>query len=209
MFGTKILEERKSKFNGDLKVVKALGLGTYIQAGNLTQSGGIIESMWTQTLKRVARDKQRVASVLILGLGGGTIVKLIHKNWPVATITGVDIDKEIVELGEKYLGLDKSLVKIKICDASQHTKYNPRNTKFDLIVVDLYNGDQFPKKFETDKFINLVSKLLSKKGIAIFNRLYYKDKKIEAESFGKKLHKYFSNIEEYYPLVNKMFIVST
>ena len=96
MFGYKILEEKKSKYNGSLKVIRAIGLGTYIQAENLTQSGGIIESMWRSTLRTVHRSLFTVHNVLILGLGGGTIVKLIHKNWPNAKITGIDIDREIV-----------------------------------------------------------------------------------------------------------------
>src|SRR5260221_6937083 len=103
MFLTKVLEERKSKYNGDLKVIRSLGLGTYIQAGNLTQSGGIIESMWRSTLRQVNGKRLKVKECLVLGLGGGTIVKQIYKNWPNAKITGVDIDKEIVELGQKYL----------------------------------------------------------------------------------------------------------
>ena len=43
MLGIKILEERESKYNGHLRVVKTLGMGIYIQADGLTQSGGIVE----------------------------------------------------------------------------------------------------------------------------------------------------------------------
>lgn len=206
MFGSKILEEKKSKYNGSLKVIRAIGLGTYIQAENLTQSGGIIESMWRSTLKQVKRKKERVKSVLILGLGGGTIVKQIKKNWPAASITGVDIDKEIVELGKKYLKLDESLVKIKITDASVFLTHPSSLTFYDLVIVDLYNGDQFPKKFETDKFIKLIKHYLTSNGTVVFNRLYYKDNKLEAENFGKKLKRVFKNVEEYHPLVNLMLV---
>ena len=203
MFGTKILEERKSKFNGELKVVRALGLGTYIQAGNLTQSGGIIESMWRNTLKRINSEVLIINNCLILGLGGGTVVKQIHKNWPEAKTTGVDIDPVIVELGKKYLKLDDSLVNIKICDAFNFvSNYTLHPIRYDLVVVDLYVGDKFPKKFESEKFI----KSLTKNKLVIFNRLYYKDKKIEAENFGIKLKKVFKNVEEFTPLVNLMYI---
>ena len=206
MFGTKILEERKSKYNGELKVIRALGLGTYIQAGNLTQSGGIIESMWRNTLKRINSEELIINNCLILGLGGGTVVKQIYKNWPKAKITGVDIDPIIVELGKEYLKLDKSLVNIKIGDALSFLTHHSSLLSYDLIIVDLYNGDQFPKKFESQNYIHLVRSLLSRSGIAIFNRLYYKDKKIEAENFGIKLKKVFKNVEEFTPLVNLMYI---
>ena len=57
MFGIKILEESESKYNGHLKVVRSLGLGTYIQANGLTQSGGIVETFWRQTLKKIQNSK--------------------------------------------------------------------------------------------------------------------------------------------------------
>jgi spermidine synthase len=198
MLGTKILEERKSEFNGNLRVVRSFGLGTYIQADGLTQSGGIVESIWKQTLNKIKNKKQDFKDVLILGLGGGTVAKLIHKNWPETKITGVDIDPVIVELGKKYLDLDDN-IDIKIQDA-----YKPIPGKFDLVIVDLYQGDEFPKKFEDEKFL----KSLTKNKLVIFNRLYYKEKKIRALEFDKELQKVFGKVEYFYPISNVMFVCS-
>ena len=149
MLGSKILEERESRFNGKIKVVKTLGMGTYIKAEGLTQSGGIVETIWKQTLRKVFNSKNKIQNVLILGLGGGTLAKLINKKWPDAKIVGVDIDSVMVELGKKYLGLGKVGVDIKICDALKFFERKPSNSdnKYDLIIVDLYQGDKFPEKF--------------------------------------------------------------
>ncbi|HET7098687.1 MAG TPA: methyltransferase domain-containing protein [Patescibacteria group bacterium] len=200
MFGTKVLEERKSKYNGNLRVLKTWGMGTYIQANGLTQSGGIVTTIWRETLSQIRNmitlrvTKLEIRKVLILGLGGGTVAKLVRKNWPEAKITGVDIDPVMIELGKKYLDLRAE--KIYIQDADK-----PVPGKFDLVTVDLYNGDNFPKKFESVAFLNR----FSKNRLVVFNRLYYKTKKIEAEEFGKKLQKYFSKVEYYYPTANLMF----
>lgn len=207
MIGTKILEERKSKYNGALRVVNTWGMGTYIQSDGLTQSGGIVEGIWRQTLKQIVNSKLLINNCLILGLGGGTVAKLIRKNWPGANITGVDIDSVIVDLGKKYLGLGDQNVEIIIDDAmkfvSDYTLYAKR---FDLVVVDLYNGDQFPKKFESENYIHLIRTILTSNGVAVFNRLYYKEKKKEARRFGEKLRRIFSKVEEYRPISNVMFI---
>ncbi len=208
MIGTKILEERKSDYNGQLRVVRSWGLGTYIQSNGLTQSGGIVESMWKQTLSRIRHTNSKIQTVLVLGLGGGTVVKLIKKFWPGTKITGVDIDPVIVELGKKHLGLGDIEVNVKIMDASQYTKYNIQNTKYDLVIVDLYNGDEFPEKFSSIVFLTSIKHCLSKRGMAVFNRLYYKDKKREAEEFDKKLKKVFRKVVYFYPTVNVMFFCS-
>lgn len=207
MIGTKVLEERKSKFNGNLRVVRTWGMGTYIQANGLTQSGGIVETIWKKTLHKIHRPRFTVHNSLILGLGGGTVVKLIHKNWPKAKITGIDIDPTMIELGKKYLGLDKVDVEIKIADAFQFVRNSTLYPKrYDLVIVDLYQGDKFPKKFETNNYIQLVRTVLSSSGIAVFNRLYYRDKKFEVEKFGKKLEKVFRKVEKFRPEANLMFL---
>lgn len=201
MIGTKILEERKSKFNGDLRVVRTFGLGTYIQANGLTQSGGIVEAIWRSTIRKVKGKGREVKDVLILGLGGGTVAKLVRKFWPEVKITGVDIDPIVAELGKKYLGLSDYGVDIKIGDASNFALYAKR---YDLIIIDLYNGDQFPKKFEDEKFL----KKLAKNKLVIFNRLYYGEKRPEAVKFGNKLKTVFGKVEWFYPEANLMFLCS-
>jgi len=209
MIGTKILEETGSKYNGNLKVVRTWGMGTYIQADGLTQSGGIVESIWRSTLKKIQSSKFKVQSCLILGLGGGTVAKLIRKNWKEAKITGIDIDPVMVELGKKYLEFDDKKVKIIIADAFNFNRQSAiSNQHFDLIVVDLYNGDKFPQKFATENYIHLVRHGLARSGLAVFNRLYYKDKKMEAEKFGLKLQRVFGKVEYFYPQANIMFICS-
>ncbi len=200
--GQKILEKRKSKFNGEIKVVRNLAFGTYIQAGGITQSGGIIEDIWRPTLKKIINYKLSINNCLILGLGGGSAAKLIRKFWPEAEITGIDIDPVIVGLGKKYLGLNK--VRIEIADAYDFivhsTKYKVQ--RYDLVLVDVYQGREFPRKFEEEKFL----KLLTKFKIVVFNRLYYGEKRPEAMRFGRRLEKVFKKVDYFYPQANLMFV---
>ena len=203
MLGTKVLEERESKYNGHLKVSRSLGFGTYIQAEGLTQSGGIVGIIWKPTLKQINKLTNRpIDSCLILGLGGGTAAKYVRLYWPEAKITGIDIYPIMVELGKKYLGLDVIGVEIKIGDAYDFTG------KFDLIIVDLYNGEHFPEKFGNTEFLNRVKTSVTKDGIVVFNRTYYEDKRPEAVKFGNKLKKIFSKVEWFYPEANLMFLCS-
>lgn len=215
MLGTKILEEKRSKYNGNLRVVKTLGIGTYIQADGLTQSGGVVESIWKSTLRQINkllinRSSNQPVNCLVLGLGGGTVAKLVKKYWPEAKITGVEIDPLMIELGKKYLDLDKANIEIKICDAldflTHHSSLKTR--RYDLVITDLYCGDKFPKKFETENYIHLVRFNLARSGIAVFNRLYYGSKREEAVKFGKKLEKKFPKVDWFYPEANLMFLCS-
>jgi len=203
MIGTKILEERDSKYNGHLRVLNTWGMGNYIQAEGLTQSGGIVETIWRSTLRQITNNKLQIANILILGLGGGTLAKLLRNKYPESKITGIEIDPLMIELGKKYLNLDDYGVDIKVKDVKK-TKF--KKNSFDLIIVDMYQGDNFPKEFETEEFLQSIKGALSTNGTLIVNRLYFGEKRPDTVRFGKKLEKVFKKVTWFYPEANLMFV---
>src|SRR4030065_554342 len=205
MLGTKVIEEVRSALNGKIEVVKSVGFGTYIKVEGLTQSGGVVYEVWQSTLKKVKGKKLDIQRSLILGLGGGSATKLVKKYWREAKITGVDIDPVMVRLGEKYLDLKD--VEIRVEDAEKFIgREVAAGTKYDLILIDMYIGDTVPEKFQSDKFIKTIHTMLGQGGVAIFNRLYFGEKRSEAVKFGNKLEKAFLNVEYVYPEANLMFV---
>ncbi len=206
MFGPKVFEEADSKVNGHIRVVKDLAWGVHIQANGLTQSGGVVKSIWKSTLRQIPKSKAQNPSCLILGLGGGTAAKLIRKQWPEAKITGVDIDPIIVELGVRHLELHKSGAQVVIGDAEDFVRES--KSKYGLIIMDLYQGEVFPEKFESHNFLKAVGKLLTANGIIVFNRLYFANKRPETMKFGDKLQQVFSQVDYFYPEANLMFVCS-
>lgn len=209
--GSWTVDEVESKVSGKITVIKSFAFGTYLSAGNLTQSGGVVYDVWRSTLKKVKGKRQEIKDCLILGLGGGSAAKLVRKFWTEAKITGVDLDPVMIDLGKKYLGLDKLGVDIKIGDAVDFVKKSQiqnskSKLKYDLILVDLYVGDEFPEKFETEVFLKLILKPLTDGGIVVFNRLYYGEKRAEAMRFLKTLEKVYKKVDVVYPEANIMFV---
>ena len=207
MAGIEVVEKVNSPINGEVSVIRSFAFGTYLQVANLTQSGGIIYDIWNKTLRKVVDSKKRVVRVLILGLGGGSLVKVVKKYWPDAKITGVDVDPIMVELGKKYLKLDDKDVKVEISDAYEILKtYNRQHTTYDLVLIDLYVGDEFPKKFASEKFAKLVRKSLTSGGMVVFNRLYYGEKRKESMKFSEVLEGVFTKVDILFPEANVMFV---
>lgn len=201
----RVLEVKNSRFNGEVKVVKSLAWGTYIQVGGITQSGGVVEKIWREALKNIEGDFE---DILILGLGGGSVAKILRNEFRGAKITGVEIDPVMVEMGQKYLGTKELDVEIVIDDAYSFLLKN-KNKKFDLIVVDIYQGKTYPSFFESDEFLDLVRTVLARgSGTLVFNRLYTSDAGVRksAVKFGERLEKKFSKVERVFPLANLVFI---
>ncbi len=205
--GRIVVERRVSSINGELVVIRDLAFGTYIHGGDIPQSGGLAESIWKQVLKNF-KDRD-ITSCLIVGLGGGSIAKLVRKNWQASKIVGVDIDPVIVELGRKYLKLDQQEVEAHIEDAEKFIGEAVKaHDLYDLICFDTYVKQDFPSKFESIELIRNVKKLMAKNGMAIFNRLYGPDERKKAINFEKTLLKVFPKVDRFFPEANVMFVCS-
>lgn len=198
--GTIILEKTHSMYNGDITVVRDFTWGTYIKVGGLTQSGGILIQVWRETLMKVLNIKPHINRCLILGLGGGSVAKLVSSYWVGTDIVGVDIDQKMVNLGKKHLGLQKISIQTEIGDALSFV--NNEKQKYDLILIDLYCGEKFPEKFEKDEFIKKIKELLNENGIAVFNRLYGSERRADSMRFGRRLEKIFRKVDYVYPQAN-------
>jgi len=149
----------------EIKVKKFLWQ-TSVWVGGFQQSGPLVKKLWKNALDVIARNvvtKQSYKSILILGLGCGSAIKPLRQKFPDCHITGIEINSEMIEIGQKYFNLDKvPNLKIKICDARKFISKTKQ--KFDLILMDIYSGGQ-------EQQIKIPQKILSKKGLIIFNKL--------------------------------------
>lgn len=196
----------ESKISGEVEVKEQIGNYT-LHVGGLIQSGGIIEGIWKKALKILQYSNGPIfQNVLVLGLGGGTVVQLIKAHYPKAKITGIEIDPEIIKIGKKFFGLEKTEnLKIINADAIKWAA-GFQDSKFDLILVDLYIGGNFPEKVASDKFLKKLKKLLSEEGRIIFNRLISPSE--DLAGFEGKLRRHFSSLEIIETYTNLLFLVS-
>lgn len=207
-----ILEERKSKFNGLIQVVGTME-GPRIVVDGVTQSGGLMKQVWKAGLRKIKQLLPEAPDVLVLGLGGGSAVEVVKKYYPNARITGLEIDAEMVEMGKKYMQLSKIAdFEIIIADATIWVEKNSKTVgdkskRFDLILIDLFCGEEIPRQFYKEKFIGEVRKLLKKNGYIAFNHLYSFLKKNDARILLKTLRKIFSVVITVRPEANVIIIV--
>ena len=201
IFWPKVVEERNSSFNGKVQVRQFLGQYSLV-VNNLTQSGGMVKDIWWQALKAVKH--QAVNRVLILGVGGGTVVGLVTELWPEAQIVGVEIDPVMITLGKKYLHLDTKQVKIIEADAEKWLSQD--KDKFDLVIVDLYRGRRV-MGVDKAKFLKQLRQRLARGGIAIVNLLQIKETRDQNKKLIDKLKLIFTHAQEVKTPANRLLLV--
>src|SRR3989344_2854858 len=186
-----------SVHNGKIDVIQSFG-NYYLSAGGLMQSGTFLERVWTVGLKKLRFTSRPVVRTLLLGLAGGSMVRVLNRLYPGVHITAVDIDPVMVQAGKDYLGLNESeYFQIQIADAAQFVNQALNtSSRYDFIFVDLYRGHEIAAFVSSESFLNSLRELLTPRGILVFNRLYFQTYKNEADSFFDRISRLFKNVRK-------------
>lgn len=79
--------------------------------------------------------------LLMLGLGGGTVLRQLRQFLPDISITAVEIDSEMIGLARRHMELDRLNVEVIEADAFDFLEHNLN--RYDVVVDDLYRcGDR-------------------------------------------------------------------
>lgn len=107
-------------------------------------------------------------NVLFLGLGAGSLVKYVNKYFDVLRIDVVEMLPDVVDISQKYFGLDESdKINIVTDTATNYLKTN--KNKYDIIFVDIFNSSGMPKEIKTDEFHLSLSDSLNSNGWVVWN----------------------------------------
>jgi spermidine synthase len=108
----------------------------------------------------VPEDPPRNA--LILGLGGGTLARLLHARWGQMPIVGIDDDAAIVEAAVRVGWLPHSDLDIVMADAFEYVETCQQ--RFHFVAVDLFRGERLVARAFGKPFLRRVRALLEPRG---------------------------------------------
>ncbi len=105
---------------------------------------------------------------LVLGLGGATLPHLIVHRWSaVVDFVGVDDDAELLTLVRNAGWLDVPRLEPVCADAFAFVQ--SCRERFDYVAVDLYRGDNFPRRALGRRFLTRLATLLEPPGWLCLN----------------------------------------
>ena len=108
----------------------------------------------------------RPTRAVLLGLGGGTVARLLHARFGPIPLVGVDDDPAVIALAESELA-DLEGLEIVRADAFRYVAESAE--RFDLACVDLYRGAQLQAAIVGRPFLRRLRALLAPRGQAAFN----------------------------------------
>lgn len=156
----------RTEHSGWMEIIEADG-ETYFDTEYANYSYGTLQRILSFGLSQCASPNMR--NVLILGLGGGSVVHSLRKETGyMGKITAVDIDKVIIEVAMNEFGLSADR-KLSVIHTDALDFVATTDQRHDLIVVDLFIHTQVPEVFYDVPFWLDIHRLLKKKGMVIFN----------------------------------------
>lgn len=117
------------------------------------------------------RPQQHFKRVLVLGVGGGTVLHQLQRYARVDELIGVELNPIHLQVAKRYFGVQRSGARLHQAEAGEWLR-RYRGAPFDLIIEDLFaEQDGEPvRPIEADTgWFRLLDKNLSKDGMLVMN----------------------------------------
>ena len=129
--------------------------------------------------------------VLVIGLGGGTLPRAVHRLSPQATIDVVEIDPDVVQVARRFFAFDPPAgTTIHVDDGRAFVQRASREGRqYDLVMLDAFVDADVPAHMQTREFLVEVASILSPAGTFVVNtsgssRTYDRETATYASVFG-------------------------
>ena len=186
LFTPETIKTYHSDFNGDIKLIRFAD-DLRLDVGGLTQSGNVMVGIFDTGVKYLLPKRYVPKNVLLLGLGGGSVIKYLRRRYPPARLTVVEIDPVMIEIARKHFHID-SVKNLKIVNQDAVAYVKQAKKKYSLILVDCFQGHTTPAGFDN---ITVLKKMKSLGDHLLINRLYWDDFKLKTDDFVAKMSNHF------------------
>lgn len=206
------ISKQKSTLSQTLEVTWTNGK-LVLDSQNANYSYGSLQRILRKGLKFIGFEKiQSMHNILVLGVAGGSVIKtLVDEANYKGKITGIEIDKAVIEIANEYFHLNEiPNLEIIIDDASEYV--SKTNEKFDLIIIDIFQDTKMPDFLFEKIFVDRICLMLNQKGFILFNTMIVleKQKKLNldyAENFDSNKYKitHLNKMEE----TNELIVIQS
>ena len=133
--------------------------------------------------------------ILIVGLGGGSIPRVLRAVLPGVPVDVVEVDEAVVEVARDYFDFTAGgTVRVIVQDARVSVKRAARTgVRYDLVVLDAFDGEYIPEHLMTREFLEECRAILASGGVLVANtfstsRLYDSESVTYRAAFGPFLN---------------------
>lgn len=202
-----MLFKTSSSYNQEIRVFGGFW-GPKLFVNGSWQSGPYIRKLWTSAFKKFRIDRlSNIQTILVLGIGGGTVIELLARQYPNATITAVDIDKTMIDIAKRYFRSDSIANLRVVCgDAKVFVRSCSR---YDLVIVDLFIGPKIPEFVSSLPFLKSLYAIITSDGHCCINYLRELEYREKSDELMLRLNALWGHVEDMNLYNNRFFFAGT
>lgn len=200
----KVIFETESQYNGKITITewghtRKLIVDQVLQSINYDSP--ICERLyWGKVINILKEHEPDFKNLLLLGLGGGTLINLLSRNFSEANLISVELDPVMVDIANDYFGIkDLPNHRVIVSDAMKvvvdPTEFDIQPHTFQVLIVDIYIGSNFPDLGKSGNFISALKKLVAPRGLIIFNRIYTEQHQDDVNIFIDYVSQFISDVK--------------
>lgn len=116
----------------------------------------------------VGRLRPDARTVVLLGLGGGEMLRAARRALPHAQLVGVELDARTAQLAVEAFHVDALGVEVVVADALDYPARLPKHS-VDAVLVDVYADGMLPAPFRRLAFFVDLYAVLASEGVVLMN----------------------------------------
>jgi spermidine synthase len=162
-----------SREDADIRIVEQ-GQIRILQIGRIQQSSMYLDAPFETDFDYPAYLHLTLAvaphatRALMIGLGGGTVVKRMWRDYPELTLDVVELSEEVAGLARTHFALpEDERIRVHIGDGREYLEGS--GDTYDIVVVDAFEDERVPAPLVTEEFTRLALDHLSEDGVLAYN----------------------------------------
>lgn len=163
-------DDAKTVYVSEKFGVRSLHIGSdTVQSAMRLARPNDLELSYTRSMMAFLLFADPPRSVLMVGLGGGSVAKFLYHQVPAADIRVLEIDPQVVAIARQYFHVpqDDARFRVIVGDGAEHMA-GPGGTA-DLIMVDGYDAESHVEELATREFYGHCRARLAHGGVLVVN----------------------------------------
>ncbi len=159
-----------TKRNGTMMLSRFLGVWTLWGHDGTHQASQYMNVVWSKIVRHLRREygEFEPRRCLILGVAMGATFGIVQKAWPDADVVGIDWEPDLFALGKK-LGIFRPGPRLTFVEGDAAVEVPKLEGKFDLVIVDLFNGHRVADVVAQNGFRAALTDHLAEGGVLALN----------------------------------------
>ncbi len=165
------IHKQPSKLSKTLEVTWANGQ-LVLDSRHTNYSFGSLQRVLRKGLSAIGYDRiRKMSGILVLGVAGGSVIRTLNDEIGFSgTITGVEIDPEVIALSQKYFGLG-TIQNLELVNEDAFEFVLRTRKRYELVIIDIFLDTSMPGFLFETYFINRLGEITANCGFVIFNTM--------------------------------------